>query len=371
MYLILIFLISINWLIGQQEYHFECTTGTIILNNTGSSTRGNYIDVIFTRKNPCEKFDTFTLDFNFVNVPDKIQIIDESNSGQLEFKYETDWIGLEDLLPDSTVLHGYVEYFNNSIVYRTYRMSEVPPDFFDRGYLRLHPGMGRMKFISQAPRVRIRLLANPLNGTLAFLKLHCSKALFEPDTIHKQVLTCVDVQSKYDTIVLKDCENVYIIDSVYVGAVPGEIDTFYIRLGEQSTIRHSDPSFIFDQNNSDRLSVQLYNQKYYPGTIENEYGCIVDGGVWVIIIEDNLYIPNAFTPNYDGTNDFFTAYTNPSIQLLNIEIYDRWGELIFSGIEWSGDFDGQQCLPGTYVYKATFKGPFSKFILAGDVTLIR
>ena len=44
-----------------------------------------------------------------------------------------------------------------------------------------------------------------------------------------------------------------------------------------------------------------------------------------------VFIPNAFSPNDDGKNDYFTVYTAPCIkQVLVLSVYNRWGSLVFT-----------------------------------------
>ena len=66
-----------------------------------------------------------------------------------------------------------------------------------------------------------------------------------------------------------------------------------------------------------------------------------------------VYIPNAFSPNFDGRNDQLSLFTDCSIESINYTVYDRWGELIFqSDIPyqwWDGTFRGVPCLTGVYV----------------------
>ncbi|MCB0644790.1 MAG: gliding motility-associated C-terminal domain-containing protein, partial [Phaeodactylibacter sp.] len=52
----------------------------------------------------------------------------------------------------------------------------------------------------------------------------------------------------------------------------------------------------------------------------------------------NVYIPNAFTPNFDGTNDYFTLFGGEDVVQINrMLIFDRWGNLLF---------ENQNMLPG-------------------------
>lgn len=72
----------------------------------------------------------------------------------------------------------------------------------------------------------------------------------------------------------------------------------------------------------------------------------------------SLYIPNAFTPNGNGTNDVFTPVGLELFEF-NMMIFDRWGEKIFesSGLNqgWDGKYKGVLCQPGVYVYKVIYK----------------
>ena len=87
------------------------------------------------------------------------------------------------------------------------------------------------------------------------------------------------------------------------------------------------------------------------------------------------YIPNAFTPNNDGRNDLF--FDQGSFILdFNINIYNRWGQQVFSSNEqnkhWDGTFNGKPSPAGVYLYKLKYKG-YNNSIKekTGNITLIR
>lgn len=65
-------------------------------------------------------------------------------------------------------------------------------------------------------------------------------------------------------------------------------------------------------------------------------------------------MPNTFTPNGDGTNDLFGAYGS-EIATLQLFVFDRWGELIFSSDSmdrrWDGTYKGRPAQVDTYVWK--------------------
>jgi gliding motility-associated-like protein len=58
-----------------------------------------------------------------------------------------------------------------------------------------------------------------------------------------------------------------------------------------------------------------------------------------------MYIPSAFTPNGDGINDFFGVKAE-GIKQFKMEIYNRWGELVFFSENmlehWDGTFKGER-----------------------------
>jgi gliding motility-associated-like protein len=55
--------------------------------------------------------------------------------------------------------------------------------------------------------------------------------------------------------------------------------------------------------------------------------------------EMTFYLPNAFTPDEDGTNEVYKCY-GLNIEQFRMEIYDRWGELVFESndidVGWNG-----------------------------------
>jgi gliding motility-associated-like protein len=69
-----------------------------------------------------------------------------------------------------------------------------------------------------------------------------------------------------------------------------------------------------------------------------------------------FYLPNAFTPNGDGTNDFLELYSNvQQITYMSISLFDRWGEKVFQsydpGFRWDGTYKGKPCPIGVYAYQ--------------------
>ncbi|HTX88315.1 MAG TPA: gliding motility-associated C-terminal domain-containing protein [Bacteroidales bacterium] len=95
-----------------------------------------------------------------------------------------------------------------------------------------------------------------------------------------------------------------------------------------------------------------------------------------VVVLPNL--PNAFSPNGDGLNDKFRVIGIPpeNITKFNIEIYDRWGQMVFhsNDIEdsWDGKQDGQPCPVGLYAWVMYYETDSkTKITNKGTVMLVR
>lgn len=68
----------------------------------------------------------------------------------------------------------------------------------------------------------------------------------------------------------------------------------------------------------------------------------------------NLYYPTAFTPNGDNLNDTFSV-KGQYIDKMNMQIFDRWGALIFTASQkdgkWDGSRDSKPMPPSTYIWR--------------------
>jgi len=92
-------------------------------------------------------------------------------------------------------------------------------------------------------------------------------------------------------------------------------------------------------------------------------------------------LPNIFTPNNDERNDFFVPFPYTSVEKIDLQIFNRWGNLIFAthdpAIKWDGKIQGsnQPVSDGVYyyicdVYEITLKGTVKR-TLKGSITVIR
>ncbi|MFM7299637.1 MAG: gliding motility-associated C-terminal domain-containing protein, partial [Crocinitomicaceae bacterium] len=94
-----------------------------------------------------------------------------------------------------------------------------------------------------------------------------------------------------------------------------------------------------------------------------------------IFEEFYFYLPNSFSPNNDNINDVF--YGNfIGMKSIEISIFNRWGELIYSSenldFSWDGTFKDKQVPIGTYTWMLKYKrNGFRNNLIVGHVNLIR
>lgn len=134
--------------------------------------------------------------------------------------------------------------------------------------------------------------------------------------------------------------------------------------------------------------IKPLNDGYYILQVESVDGCLGLDTINLIIDRNrNVFIPNVFSPNVDGTNDFFEVFADEQSveEITNFRVYDRWGNLVFqnpqpfkptesrnNGNRWNGYYKDTQANLGVYVYLCEVKFVDGVIItFRGDVMLMR
>ncbi len=112
--------------------------------------------------------------------------------------------------------------------------------------------------------------------------------------------------------------------------------------------------------------------------VSNIYGCLDTASIQISITDEfQFYVPNAFTPNGDGTNNTFQGY-GVGIAEYQMEIYDRWGMMIYTTDDYNRPWDGTTRWSSTivqqdvYVYKINVLDIFDKkHFYLGSVTVVK
>ena len=119
----------------------------------------------------------------------------------------------------------------------------------------------------------------------------------------------------------------------------------------------------------------------YSITVENSCGQVTSS---ISVVEKDcdstsceFLIPNAFTPNGDGTNDNWYIQCIELYPDNEVQIFNRWGQPVFTKSNYTGDWDGTfagQLLPDAayyYILKITLPAPVGKATFTGSVSIIR
>lgn len=133
--------------------------------------------------------------------------------------------------------------------------------------------------------------------------------------------------------------------------------------GNSSFIEH--PSHTYTTNGEYTVLLTASNQ-YCSDNFETTF---------IFDAPNGVFVPNVFTPNNDGTNDIFEII-GENIAAIECEIFNRWGEKLYSWNNLSGFWDGKYkntyVTDGTYFYVAniTWKND-SKETLRGHISVLK
>ena len=154
-----------------------------------------------------------------------------------------------------------------------------------------------------------------------------------------------------------------------------ELDLLIYPSTAQNISRASPPPFFWEATGETYLRSGTYTAQ-----LVSEQGC--DSTLTLdleIIKPNNYFVPNIFTPNADGDNDFFAIYGNENLtSIVRLQVFDRWGNLVFDrdnlppnqpGSGWGGTIEQPA---GVYLYVAELAfrdGQRQK--ISGSVVLLR
>ncbi len=134
---------------------------------------------------------------------------------------------------------------------------------------------------------------------------------------------------------------------------------------------------------SSTIILPPYTIEYLISSVDDN-GCIGTDNALITVLPDPgniLYVPNTFTPNGDDINDVFFVFGYNLVLITKIEVFDRWGELLFFkenvtpgdlSAGWDGTLNGQLLNNGVYAYIVQVQFETGQQTSKmGNVTLIR
>ncbi|WP_155209766.1 gliding motility-associated C-terminal domain-containing protein [Fulvivirga aurantia] len=139
--------------------------------------------------------------------------------------------------------------------------------------------------------------------------------------------------------------------------------------GNSSTFTTTDTSFVETDTSPNQVIIYSIQANPADNLIESVSNTIT------LIKPNNIYFPNAFTPDGDGLNDSF-GINGRFIVNFELKIFNRWGEMIFtsSSMEnnWDGTLNGNPLPQGSYAFTATMTDQAGREIENdGTIVLLR
>ena len=112
------------------------------------------------------------------------------------------------------------------------------------------------------------------------------------------------------------------------------------------------------QANNDHQLEKLY-ENVPPGRynveVTDSLGCSI-ALVSRVPLDSDIYIPNVFTPNEDGTNDLFFIRNLSQSGFNKLLITNRWGKEVYSSENYQNNWKGEGAADGIYFYRLQING---------------
>lgn len=267
--------------------------------------------------------------------------------------------------------------------------------------------MDSLFVISQPPLLQTQVIAskplcfNICNGTIlieaqggapAYEYQFSSTGPFIEDSMAFNLCSGVYIVSVRDSLgcVVRDTVNIeqnnFTAFPVFLSADKDTIVQY------ETTVLHANPSetevFLWSPSQTlssatslNPVASPLQTTTYTFTVIDDQNpACRFDSTITIYVLDyicadPSIFVPNAFTPNTDGSNDVLFLRGN-MLKDIYFTIYNRWGEKVFETFDvnkgWDGQYKGRPCDPGVFDYylKATCPNQ-EKIFTKGNITLIR
>jgi gliding motility-associated-like protein len=124
--------------------------------------------------------------------------------------------------------------------------------------------------------------------------------------------------------------------------------------GDPVRFAWSPPDFLISPATANTSVVGLDTDTTYTLRVTNAFGCSASAPVR-IRLQQRIWVPDAFTPNGDGTNDSWELRGLDAYPRADLRVYDRWGTLVYRATRpdappFDGTYRGEGLPAGTYAY---------------------
>lgn len=200
------------------------------------------------------------------------------------------------------------------------------------------------------------------------------KAYMNPNIeIFSDPADTVYIDNPYVTLWFNNIETHYVdLDSIPHDTIIDISNFFWEIDGYSNTITTEKPRIPFSDETMGNVSL----------TVVNDYGCDTTFTAHIEVCPVRLKIPNIFTPNGDGYNDYFEIgcldkegklrpLNNLNEYFLShkLVIFNRWGRIVYESTNYQNDWDGGKLPDGTYFYVLDCKGHTKNYNYKGSVMI--
>jgi gliding motility-associated-like protein len=125
---------------------------------------------------------------------------------------------------------------------------------------------------------------------------------------------------------------------------------------------------------SSNPQIELKEELNYIVVVTDTNGCVNSDTIYVRPIPQIVF-PNGFTPNGDGINDDWQIDYIDQFPNSVVEVYNRWGQMLFRSVgytqRWDGRYNGEELPVGTYYYIIELNDPLFPDTYSGPITIMR
>jgi gliding motility-associated-like protein len=198
-------------------------------------------------------------------------------------------------------------------------------------------------------------IASPVSSTVFVVTVTGSNTCTDTASVKIEVSENIKADAGADKIIIKG-ETVQLINTTGQGIYSWSPNTYL----DNATTKEPYASPVEDID--------------YVLTVTSVAGCNTDMDTVNVIVFNDIYVPNAFSPDGNGTNDTWNIPALAAFPNFELYVYNRIGGLVYqcknNFIPWDGYYKGEPLESGAYVYFIKLNNG-KKRILKGSLMLIR
>lgn len=194
----------------------------------------------------------------------------------------------------------------------------------------------------------------------------CGACLYAWSTGNQETTISVPAnENNIYTVIVRDEWGCAAFDTAFIQVPPppeaqiGSGDTVIVQ-GASVILGNFSPGFQYAWSTGNTTAtIRVNTSGIYSVTVTDPAGCTAVARVRVDVTrKGNVFVPNIFSPNLDGYNDYVSIFTDESVRrVLTFQIADRWGTLVFRRDDfaptwetdgWDGVYRGLPAPPGVY-----------------------